>query len=124
MGTEKSTSFVLETMPLKQRKQHADCRSLHGPAFSPQTEWSLKWPVEIPSHHIRNAANFKVEKKSSTLGTSLLFLYSQTLCVTFYMGYTKTWLTLSPPSQHSAMSLEPKKVPLSVHASLQSFGDG
>lgn len=52
--------------------------------------------MEIPSYHIRNAASFKVEK-TSTPGTSLLFLYSQTLlCVTFYMGYTKIWLILVP----------------------------
>lgn len=50
--------------------------------FNDQTEWSLKWLVEFPSHHIRNAVSFKVEKKHQP-GTSRISLCTQTLCVTF-----------------------------------------
>lgn len=68
-----------------------------------------------PQPSYQKCFQFQGEKKKSTPGTSLLF-FAAKHCVTFCMGYTKIWLTLCVPlhPQRSAMSLEPKKVPLLI----------
>lgn len=61
-----------------------------------KTEFSI-WLVEIPCNHIRNAANFKMEKKKKfeSPGTSLLTLSLQTN--TDFLWVIPKYGPLSPP---------------------------